>query len=695
MFIGEVYIMINGKCKFFILLFSVVLITGIILPTFAGTEGTYVSDAPVLDKQSWYRELLKIDDDHYYFKDIEKYWAKASLYEMSYMDIIKGYGDKTIRPDLPISREEFVSMLVRAIGMPVSDDFEQSYRDVYANNWSHKYITAAKDGGLLNIYNGFYFYPYKNISREEMAVITSNAVKGMPLTGEKRTFKDIPKYYVHKESIDRVTSLGIIMGLPDGSFDPKGNATRAQAAVVIERVLRLRDSSNGLSDEIIKDMALQYEKKQIEALSEGDFALEASLAFSTGKERRLNEKRAEALKIQYLNGSINKKYIKNEKAVLLNKSHYLAEVELFYDLLIGTSSLNSDIYSVKKKLYLKKMGDSWAVYNMQPGYEYEESTENGDKINLTWHYIWQNTPDMSKAGKKEGLNIISPTWFTLVNEHGDVKDKASLAYTNWAHKNGYKVWALVDNEFDPAQTSKVLNNPQARAKLITGIIENAKKYKVDGINIDFENMYIRDKDAFTQFMKELSVKTKQNKLILSVDVSVIVLNSNWSGCYDRAALSKVVDYVALMAYDQYWEGSPVSGSVAQLSWVEENLKKVLKEVPNDKLLLGVPFYTRLWKEEYRNGSSKPVVTSKAISMAEGERIVAENKGVKIWDAASGQYYATYKKDNATYKIWLEDERSIALKSQLVTKYNLAGIASWKYGLEKPVIWKTIANVINN
>lgn len=685
----------NEKCKFFLLILTVVLTAGIILPAFAGTEGTYASDAPLLDKQSWYRELLQIDDDSYYFKDIEKHWAKASLYEMSYMDIIKGYGDKTIRPDLPISREEFASMLVRAIGIPVSDNYEHSYSDVSENNWSHKYITAAKKSGLLNIYNGYYFYPYKNITREEMAVITANAVKEMPLTGEKLILKDIPKYYVHKESIDRVTSLGIITGLPNGNFDPKGNATRAQAAAVIERVLRLKDSSGGLNDEIIKDMALQYERKLIEALSEGDFTLEASLAFSTGRERRLNEKRAEELKSRYLNRSINKKYIKNEKAVLLNKSHYLAEVEIFYDLSIGTSSLNSDTYSVKKKLFLKKMDDSWAVYNMQPGFEYDNSTETGDKINLTWHYIWQNTPDMSKSIKKEGLNIISPTWFTLVNENGDVKDRASLAYTDWAHKNGYKVWALVDNEFDPAQTSKVLNNPQARAKLIAGIIDNAKKYKVDGINIDFENMYIRDKDAFTQFMKELSAKTKQNKLVLSVDVSVIVLNSNWSGCYDRAALSKVVDYVALMAYDQYWEGSPVSGSVAQLSWVEENLKKVLKEVPNDKLLLGVPFYTRLWKEEYKNGSSIPVVTSKAVSMSEGERIVAENKAVKTWDAVSGQYYATYKKDNATYKIWLEDERSIALKSQLVTKYNLAGVASWKYGLEKPEIWKTIASAMKN
>jgi spore germination protein YaaH len=196
-------------------------------------------------------------------------------------------------------------------------------------------------------------------------------------------------------------------------------------------------------------------------------------------------------------------------------------------------------------------------------------------------------------------------------------------------------------------------------------------------------------------MKELYKQTKENGLILSVDVTVIAVNSNWSESYDRAALSKTVDYVALMAYDQHWGGSPISGSVAQLTWVEQSLKKVLKEVPKEKLLLGVPFYTRLWEEKYVSGSNTTVVTSKAISMTEAERIIAENKAAKTWDVASGQYYASYKKGNITYKIWLEDEKSIKLKAELVNKYRLGGIASWKYGLEKQAVWEAIAKTIRN
>jgi spore germination protein YaaH len=195
------------------------------------------------------------------------------------------------------------------------------------------------------------------------------------------------------------------------------------------------------------------------------------------------------------------------------------------------------------------------------------------------------------------------------------------------------------------------------------------------------------------FVKELYQKTKPMGITLSVDVTVIIKNSNWSECYDRKALAKVSDYIALMAYDQYWAGSPVSGSVSQLKWVEDHLKKVLLEVPKEKLLSGMPFYTRVWKEEY-DASNKLVVTSKAVSMEHAEQLVVENKAAKTWDAVSGQYYATYKKDGATYKIWLENESSIKLRVELANKYSLAGVASWKLGFEKPGIWNVIAAALN-
>ncbi|MDD4504401.1 MAG: S-layer homology domain-containing protein [Clostridiaceae bacterium] len=673
------------RCLLFFM--AAVFMLGICLPVFAvAIEGTYY-DAPLMDKQTAKNELLFFEDNSYNFKDIAKYWAKDEILQLSYMDIIKGYNDGTMQPDRTISREEFVAMLVRAIDLPTDDQFSKSYSDVTDKYWSHKYITAAKENGLLSIFSGYYLYPYRDITREEMAVITAKAVQKADITGEKLSFKDIPQYYRYKESIDRVTALGIITGLPDGSFDPKGKATRAQAAAVIGRVLRTREASKETDDTVLISFAADYEKSVLSSLSVDDFSFSEPLSLSGGKEANLNAKRAEQFNIQYSKGLIGRKYMDNESFVVSSKSRYLAEVETSYELVLETGTR----YTVKKMIYLKNIGDSWVVYNSIP--EFSDDFSSGKKINLTWHYIWNNTPDMSNVKKIDGLNVVSPTWFTLANENGDLEDRGSVSYSSWAHKNGYKVWALVDNKFNSELTNKLLGDVSARTRFINNLISHAKKYKLDGVNIDFENMYIKDKNAFTQFMKELSKQTKANGLVLSVDVSIIAVNSNWSESFDRAALSKVVDYVALMTYDQHWGGSPVSGSVAQLSWVEQSLKKVLAEVPKEKLLLGVPFYTRLWKEEYVNGSSKPVVTSKAISMEEAERTIGENKAAKTWDAASGQYYVEYKKDNATYKIWLEDEMSIKLKAELVNKYSLAGIASWKYGLEKPAVWNVIAKTI--
>jgi spore germination protein YaaH len=350
-------------------------------------------------------------------------------------------------------------------------------------------------------------------------------------------------------------------------------------------------------------------------------------------------------------------------------------------------------YNVNRKLYLKKSEGSWLVYNSNATYSRANAIDQTEKINLAWQYLSQSTPDMTNVAKLQGLNVISPTWFVLSNGHGDIRSIADVRYSNWAHKNGYQVWALVTNDFNKDMTAQMLANPAYREKAVNTLIQYAKDYKLDGINVDFENMYTKDKDLFTLFVKELYQKTKPLGIVLSVDVTVIVKNSNWSESYDRKALAQVSDYIALMAYDQHWVGSPVSGSVSQLKWVEDSLIKVLLEVPQEKLILGMPFYTRVWQEEY-DANNKLVVTSKAVSMEYAEQLIAENKAVKSWDAVSGQYYATYKKGEATYKIWLEDENSIKLRVELANKYNLAGVASWKLGFEKPGIWDVIAAALN-
>ncbi len=200
------------------------------------------------------------------------------------------------------------------------------------------------------------------------------------------------------------------------------------------------------------------------------------------------------------------------------------------------------------------------------------------KINMTWEYVGNKNPDVSQLKSISGLDVVSPTWFYIVDKQGTVANKADIGYVNWAHRNGHKVWALVGNGSDPDITHDFLNNTDTREKIYQQLLIYAKLYKLDGINIDFENIYMKDRDMLTQFMRELAPLLREQGLVVSIDVTFRSSSENWSMCYDRKALSRVVDYVAVMAYDQHWAASPIAGSVAELGWVERGLERILEEV---------------------------------------------------------------------------------------------------------------------
>ncbi len=314
------------------------------------------------------------------------------------------------------------------------------------------------------------------------------------------------------------------------------------------------------------------------------------------------------------------------------------------------------------------------------------------KINLVWDYIYKKTPDVTGRAPIKGLDVISPTWFSLTDEEGNIDNKADISYVRWAHKNGYRVWALFDNSFDPDITSRVLNDTDKREKVIRQLLVYARLYELDGINIDFENVYYEDRDMLTQFIRELTPILHQQNLVVSIDVTVKSYSLNWSLCYDRKSLGGIVDYIVLMAYDEHWVTSPVSGPVASIGWVEEGIRTLLEEVAPSKVLLGLPFYTREWEETLdAKGSIK--VKSKALSMAQARKRIKENNARIIWDEATGMYFATYKKGDTVYKIWLEDVKSIELKASLVQKYNLAGTAAWRLGFEEKEVWNVLYNVL--
>ena len=317
----------------------------------------------------------------------------------------------------------------------------------------------------------------------------------------------------------------------------------------------------------------------------------------------------------------------------------------------------------------------------------EEMKMKKGKINLTWDYTYRKMNSIENIDYIDGINILSPTWFSIEDNNGSIYDKGNFDYVKEYQALGYEIWPLIDNGFDPDLTHELLSSSISRENLINNIANIFREYNVDGINIDFENIYLKDRDLLTQFVRELYPIFKEMNMIVSMDISPISTSENWSLCYDRPRLSKTLDYIMLMAYDQHWASSPVAGSVAEYTWVEKSIIEVLKSVPKEKLVLGIPFYTRLWKTE------DDELTSYALSMEKANEFIEENNMELEWDEKSGQYYGEVQIENVVYKIWLEDSNSIKLKSTLVNKYDLAGIASWRKGFETEDIWPVLFNTI--
>ena len=307
-----------------------------------------------------------------------------------------------------------------------------------------------------------------------------------------------------------------------------------------------------------------------------------------------------------------------------------------------------------------------------------------DKVNMTWHQI-TNTDANAYLGDMtanvSGLNVISPTWFYIQDTAGNLGDLSSADYVAQAHQKGLKVWGLVDNFTAEISTTETLSQLSSRQNIIQYLIQRAAEIGMDGINVDFETLSEDAGPHFLEFLRELSIECHKNNLVLSVDNPV---PENFTSHYDRAEQGKVTDYVIIMGYDEHYVGSE-AGSVASLPWVEQGVKDTLTEVPAERTILAVPFYTRLWKT-----TDGGTLTSEAIGMDQAQKVIADNGAETYWDKTTSQNYGTYEGDGATYQIWLEDSKSIAEKVKLISKYKLTGVAEWKLGFENSGIWKTIA-----
>lgn len=306
-------------------------------------------------------------------------------------------------------------------------------------------------------------------------------------------------------------------------------------------------------------------------------------------------------------------------------------------------------------------------------------------VNMVWHQVTNmeaNAGFAEATANMTGVNIISPTWYSIIDNEGNISDIASSDYVNQAHEKGLQVWGLVDNFSENISTTEILSRTSTRQNLVRQLVDAALAAGLDGINIDFEYLEEAVGIHFLQFLRELSVETHKNNLVLSVDNPV---PEDFTSHYDRAEQGRVVDYVIIMGYDEHYVGSEEAGSVASLPWVEQGIKDTLAEVPAERVINAVPFYSRLWK------TLAGTLSSEAIGMGQVQEVVAKYNVETYWDKNTSQNYGAFENEGAEFQIWIEDAQSIAEKVKLSSQYNLAGVAAWKLGFESSDVWQAISD----
>ena len=347
----------------------------------------------------------------------------------------------------------------------------------------------------------------------------------------------------------------------------------------------------------------------------------------------------------------------------------------------------------------KYISDPAASTTTAPAFEAPvyTSIKKDYKINMTWHQMTNmagNDTLEDFTANTTGINTISPTWFSFADTEGNLNSLASADYVNLAHSKGMEVWALFSNEFpgddglqyfDGSKIDEVLSYTSKREAVIASLMGYVEQYGIDGINIDFERISEAGADNYIQFIRELGIQCRAKGIVLSVDSYVPLYSKH----YNRKEQAVVADYVVIMGYDEHFAGSDEAGSVASKEFVAQGIADTLTEVPPEKMINAIPFYTRLWWTE-ADGS----MGTKALSMAEGWQYVQDNGAEATWLEDIGQYYAKYEAEGKTYQIWLEDKESVGVKMQLIKDNGLAGVASWKLGRESGIeIWETIQSYL--
>ncbi len=316
--------------------------------------------------------------------------------------------------------------------------------------------------------------------------------------------------------------------------------------------------------------------------------------------------------------------------------------------------------------------------------EYKRTALEG-KVNLVWHSIAGtagNTTLADRLGKTKSVNVVGPTWFSVLSENGSMDIRASQDYVDHVHEQGMQVWAVLDNFNGPNGVQEsFMASGESRAAVIDKVVGTAKDMGIEGINADIEGVSEVNGDHYIEFIRELSIACRREGLIFSVDNYVPY---NFNDYYRLDEQGVFADYVVIMGYDEHYAGSTEAGSVASLDYVTYGIEEALKEVPAEKLVNAIPFYTRIWK------TTAEGLGSEAYGMSEIQQFIANHNMKVEWNGMTGQNYAEAADDEATYQIWIEDAESIEAKLKVMESHAVAGVAEWCLGMETEDVWDVIA-----
>ncbi len=613
-------------------------------------------------------------------KDTDMHWSEDAVQRLKDIGVMNGYNGY-INPDSIITRGEFTALITRIFGIKPTDNVNH-FTDINSSHIFFENICAASDAGIIDGFADNTFRPDNMITREEIMLILSRVRPG----GDYNTasFTDIESDYQYLSELSAIKSDGIINGYPDGSFGPNRRTTRAEAAtMVLSAANKYLPSAK---KETVIDLCTQYLPLHFSNDDSKD-------KFLTGEAKTLksyvNHAYKYAEKLGYhIENTLDGQYISSAQT-----SGPFSEITFEYYISNTVNGVENKCYKGESKISLITRNGETKIYNHATRIKSEKP------VNLTWE-VFSNPPDSPVPG----VNVLSPSAFSIspsknassvllgTNRYGSLYLNSTLnsRYTHWAKKNNYDIWAMYKTDFTTETANRFLNNPEMRLMAVNELIKNILTYDLSGINFDFENMLSEDRSAYTNHVKEISAVCHALGAVVSVDITVYLPSSlTWSMCYDRDALSKHCDYIILMAYDQYYSGSPVAGPVSGIPWTEKCIQTTLNEVEPDKLILGIPFYIRCWEVK-----SEKVISSKAVSMSQALKLIEENNAQSFYDTTHGLTKYTWQSGGKEYVLWLENAKSIRQRVQFASKYNLAGVASWRRGFETADIWNVISDELN-